>query len=133
VPRPAERTVTYVNSPGLGDPPSLARVGGPLATYPDICFKIDACFLWDRALIDQLAGRALLPHVRGEEGVDTSSGSEGFACVLRARPSSKQASHTGTARSTFGLYQLEGFSPMSRPAMSVTYPLGVNHGVITHE
>jgi hypothetical protein len=35
------RSVSYVNSLGLGDPPSFARVGGRLATYPDMCFKLD--------------------------------------------------------------------------------------------
>jgi L-alanine-DL-glutamate epimerase-like enolase superfamily enzyme len=66
------RPVTYVNSLGLGDPPSFERVGGRLATYPDMCFKIDASFLWDRTLIDQLAGTGAVRTVdfKGQYGMD---------------------------------------------------------------
>jgi len=67
------RLVTYVNSLGLGDPPSFARVGRRLATYPDMCFKIDASFLWDRPLMD-----------KHQSGRWTSRASTGWR---RARPS----------------------------------------------
>jgi L-alanine-DL-glutamate epimerase-like enolase superfamily enzyme len=71
----APRPVTYVNSLGLGDPPSLAQVGGRLATYPDMCFKVDASFLWDRALIDQLAATGAVRTVdfKGQYGMDTGT------------------------------------------------------------
>ncbi len=66
------RPVTYVNSLGLGDPPSFARVGRRLATYPGMCFKIDASFLWDRALIEQLAATGAVQTVdfKGQYGMD---------------------------------------------------------------
>jgi L-alanine-DL-glutamate epimerase-like enolase superfamily enzyme len=69
------RPVTYVNSLGLGDPPSFAHVGGRLATYPDMCFKIDASFLWDRALIDELAATGAVRTVdfKGQYGMDTGT------------------------------------------------------------
>jgi hypothetical protein len=66
------RPVTYVNSLGLGDPPSFAHVGARLAAYPDMCFKIDASFLWDRALMDRLAGTGAVRTVdfKGQYGMD---------------------------------------------------------------
>jgi len=69
------RPVTYVNSLGLGDPPSFARVGGRLATYPDMRFKVDASFLWDRALIDQLAATGAVRTVdfKGQYGMETGT------------------------------------------------------------
>ncbi|HEY4348758.1 MAG TPA: hypothetical protein VGM80_14335 [Gaiellaceae bacterium] len=69
------RPVTYVNSLALGDPPSFAHVSGRLATYPDMCFKIDASFLWDRGLIDQLAATRAVRTVdfKGQYGMDTGT------------------------------------------------------------
>jgi hypothetical protein len=66
------RPVTYVNSVRLGDPPSFARVGARLATYPDTRFKVDASFLWDRALIEQLAATGAVRTVdfKGQYGMD---------------------------------------------------------------
>jgi L-alanine-DL-glutamate epimerase-like enolase superfamily enzyme len=66
------RPVTYVNSLGLGDPPSFACVGGRLVTYPEMCFKIDAGFLWDRALMEQLAATGAVRTVdfKGQYGLD---------------------------------------------------------------
>src|SRR3954470_20462916 len=69
------RRVTYVNSLGLGDPPSFAHVGRRLATYPDVCFKIDASFLWDRDLIDQLAATGAVRTVdfKRQYGLETGT------------------------------------------------------------
>ena len=69
------RPVTYVNSLGLGDPPSFALLGGRLATYPDMRFKLDASFLWDRALIEQLAATGAVRTVdfKGQYGMDTGT------------------------------------------------------------
>jgi hypothetical protein len=66
------RPVTYVNSLGLGDPPQFATLGGRLAAYPDMCFKVDASFLWDRALIDRLAATGAVRTVdfKGQYGLD---------------------------------------------------------------
>jgi hypothetical protein len=71
----APRPVTYVNSLGLGDPPSFALLGGRLATYPEMRFKIDASFLWDRALIEQLAATGAVRTVdfKGQYGLDTGT------------------------------------------------------------
>jgi hypothetical protein len=69
------RPVTFVNSLGLGDPPSFARVGGRLATYPDMRFKVDASHLWERDLIERLAGTGAVRTVdfKGQYGMDTGT------------------------------------------------------------
>ena len=69
------RPITYVNSLGLGDPPSFAPVGQRLATYPEMRFKIDASFLWDRALIERLAATGAVRTVdfKGQYGMDVGT------------------------------------------------------------
>jgi L-alanine-DL-glutamate epimerase-like enolase superfamily enzyme len=69
------RPVRYVNSLGLGDPPSFANFGRRLNTYPDMRFKIDASFLWDRALIERLAATGAVRTVdfKGQYGMDTGT------------------------------------------------------------
>jgi L-alanine-DL-glutamate epimerase-like enolase superfamily enzyme len=69
------RPVTYVNSLGLGDPPSFALVEERLAAYPGTRFKIDASFLWDRALIEQLAATGAVRTVdfKGQYGMDAGT------------------------------------------------------------
>src|SRR5262249_61758086 len=42
------RPVSYVNSLGLGDPPSFAHVGGRPAAHPEMCLTVEARLLWDR-------------------------------------------------------------------------------------
>jgi hypothetical protein len=66
------RPVTYVNSLGLGDPPSFAHVGRRLTTYPEMRFKVDASFLWDRALVERLAATGAVRTVdfKGQYGMD---------------------------------------------------------------
>ena len=82
------RPVTYVNSLGLGDPPSFARLGGRLATYPDMCFKIDASFLWDRPLIDQLAATGAIQTVdfKGQYGMDVGTPEQMLAMYTTVIP-----------------------------------------------
>ncbi|HEX4519760.1 MAG TPA: hypothetical protein VH063_09295 [Gaiellaceae bacterium] len=69
------RPVTFVNSLGLGEPPSFALVGDRLARYPDLQFKIDASYLWDRALIDELAATGAIRTVdfKGQYGLGTGT------------------------------------------------------------
>jgi len=49
------RPLRFVNSLGLGDPPSTDTVHRRLARYPDIHFKLDAAAAWDLALCRDLA------------------------------------------------------------------------------
>jgi L-alanine-DL-glutamate epimerase-like enolase superfamily enzyme len=48
------RPVSFVVSMGLGSPPSLERVHGWLALYPDLRFKLDATSEWDDELVAEL-------------------------------------------------------------------------------
>ena len=72
------RPVTYVNSLGLGDPPSFAHVGQRLATYPEMRFKIDASFLSGTAPSSSGSRR------RAPSGRSTSRATTGWTS---ARPS----------------------------------------------
>jgi hypothetical protein len=97
------RPVTYVNSLGLGDPPSFARVGGRLANYPDMCFKIDASFLWDRALMDQLAATGAVRTVdfKGQYGMDIGTTEQMLAmytAVIECFPGALLDIHTTSPR-----------------------------------
>lgn len=49
------RPVRFVNSLGLGDPPSFATVGRRLERYPGLRFKLDAQASWPAALIAEVA------------------------------------------------------------------------------
>jgi L-alanine-DL-glutamate epimerase-like enolase superfamily enzyme len=50
------RPVTYVNSLGLGDPPSAESVLRRLERYPRLRFKLDAAVAWTPEVIAALAG-----------------------------------------------------------------------------
>jgi hypothetical protein len=50
------RPVTYVVSMRLGEPPTLDRVKGWLALYPDLRFKLDATSDWTDELVAELRG-----------------------------------------------------------------------------
>jgi hypothetical protein len=50
------RPLTYVVSMRLGEPPSLEKVEGWLALYPDLRFKLDATSDWTDALVEELRG-----------------------------------------------------------------------------
>jgi hypothetical protein len=48
--------VTFVVSPGLGDPPSAEPLRRRLALYPDLRFKLDPASEWTDELVHELAG-----------------------------------------------------------------------------
>lgn len=49
------RPVRFVNSLGLGDPPSFQTIADRLASYPALRFKLDAVAAWTPELMDDLA------------------------------------------------------------------------------
>jgi L-alanine-DL-glutamate epimerase-like enolase superfamily enzyme len=49
------RPLRFVNSLGLGDPPSTDTIHRRLGRYPDVHFKLDAAAAWDLALCQDLA------------------------------------------------------------------------------
>jgi hypothetical protein len=49
------RPVTFVVSPGLGDPPSVEALRRRLELYPELRFKLDAASDWTDELVHELA------------------------------------------------------------------------------
>jgi L-alanine-DL-glutamate epimerase-like enolase superfamily enzyme len=63
--------VRFVNSLGLGDPPSLATIGRRLARYPDLRFKLDAQASWPASLIAEVAATGAVDVIdfKGRYGI----------------------------------------------------------------
>jgi L-alanine-DL-glutamate epimerase-like enolase superfamily enzyme len=64
--------VRFVNSLGLGDPPSSATIGRRLERYPDLRFKLDAQPSWSASLIAEVAetGRVDVIDFKGRYGIE---------------------------------------------------------------
>ncbi len=64
--------VRFVNSLGLGDPPSLATIGRRLEHYPDLRFKLDAQPSWSASLIAQVAATGTVDVIdfKGRYGIE---------------------------------------------------------------
>ena len=58
------RPITYVNSLGLGDPPSADTILERLERYPGLRFKLDAAVTWTPEIVEALAGHRRRPHDR---------------------------------------------------------------------
>ena len=50
------RPLRFVNSLGLGDPPSAATIARRVERYPSIGFKLDAAPSWTASIVEELAG-----------------------------------------------------------------------------
>ncbi len=61
----------FVNSLGLGDPPSVDGIAQRLARYPSVGFKIDADAKWTPKIVAELAGLACVQTVdfKGRYGI----------------------------------------------------------------
>ena len=66
------RPVRFVNSLGLGDPPSFATLGRRLERYPALRFKLDAQASWSASLIAEIAatGAVDLIDFKGRYGIE---------------------------------------------------------------
>ena len=66
------RPLRFVNSLGLGDPPSTDTIHRRLARYPDVHFKLDAAAAWDLALCEDLAATNAVEVVdfKGQYGME---------------------------------------------------------------
>jgi hypothetical protein len=64
--------VRFVNSLGLGDPPSFEPIARRLERHPGLRFKLDATTGWTSALIDELAatGAVEIIDFKGHYGLD---------------------------------------------------------------
>jgi hypothetical protein len=68
------RPLRFVNSLGLGDPPTFETLEKRLATYPGLHFKIDADARWSPELIDALAATGAVDIVdfKGRYGLEVA-------------------------------------------------------------
>jgi L-alanine-DL-glutamate epimerase-like enolase superfamily enzyme len=66
------RPVRFVNSLGLGDPPSAALIADRFARHPTIGFKLDAAASWDAGIVAELAGLGCVATVdfKGRYGLE---------------------------------------------------------------
>jgi L-alanine-DL-glutamate epimerase-like enolase superfamily enzyme len=67
------RPVTFVNSLGLGDPPTFDPIRNRLATHDGLRFKLDAVPAWTSELIDEVAatGAVEIIDFKGHYGLET--------------------------------------------------------------
>jgi L-alanine-DL-glutamate epimerase-like enolase superfamily enzyme len=65
--------VRFVNSLGLGKPPSFDPIAGRLAARPDLRFKLDVTSEWPPELIDEVAatGAVEIVDFKGHYGLET--------------------------------------------------------------
>lgn len=68
------RPLRFVNSLGLGDPPTFETLQARLALYPGLHFKVDADARWSVELIDALAacGAAEIIDFKGRYGLEVA-------------------------------------------------------------
>jgi L-alanine-DL-glutamate epimerase-like enolase superfamily enzyme len=66
------RPLTFVNSLGLGDPPSTATIHRRRARYPDVSFKLDSAAAWTLAICEDLAATGAVEVVdfKGQYGME---------------------------------------------------------------
>jgi len=85
------RALRFVNSLGVGEPPSAEPVTRRRALYPDLRFKLDATASWDRALVAELAATGAVDVVDfkghyGQEVPDVAALARMYGLVLEAFP-----------------------------------------------
>jgi L-alanine-DL-glutamate epimerase-like enolase superfamily enzyme len=68
----ASRPVRFVNSLGLGEPPSFSTIGRRLARYPRLRFKLDAQPSWPASLIAEVAATDAIDVIdfKGRYGIE---------------------------------------------------------------
>ena len=66
------RPVRFVNSLGLGEPPTFDPIARRLERHPDLRFKLDATAAWPPALIDEVAatGAVEIVDFKGQYGLE---------------------------------------------------------------
>jgi L-alanine-DL-glutamate epimerase-like enolase superfamily enzyme len=85
------RPVRFVNSLGLGDPPSFDTLQARLAGYPALRFKLDADARWTPELVDALAATGAVDIVdfKGQYGLEVADEAllaAMYECVLERLP-----------------------------------------------
>jgi hypothetical protein len=85
------RPLRFVNSLGLGDPPSVATIVSRVERYPSVGFKVDAAPSWTPEIVEELAGLRCVETVdfKGRYGLEVEDEAALFAmyrAVLDAFP-----------------------------------------------
>jgi L-alanine-DL-glutamate epimerase-like enolase superfamily enzyme len=86
------RPVRFVNSLGLGDPPSAAGIAARFARNPTVGFKLDAAAAWNEAIVAELAALGCVETVdfKGRYGLEVEDEAAlvaMYGVVLAAFPS----------------------------------------------
>ena len=78
--------VRFVNSLGLGDPPTFDPIARRLEVHPGLRFKLDVTWEWSQALMDEVAatGAVEIVDFKGHYGLDTGELPELLAMYERA-------------------------------------------------
>jgi hypothetical protein len=68
----AMQPLRFVNSLGLGDPPSVATIAQRVSRYPSVGFKLDAAPSWTASIVEELARLRCVETVdfKGRYGMD---------------------------------------------------------------
>ena len=94
------RPLRFVNSLGLGDPPSTDTIHRRLARYPDVRFKLDAAAAWTLAICEDLAATGAVDVVdfKGQYGmeVEDAAGARAPCTSACSRRSPTRSSRTRT-------------------------------------
>jgi hypothetical protein len=94
LPEVLERPVSplrFVNSLGLGEPPSAAGIARRVALYPSVGFKLDAAAAWNQTIVDELVALGCVETVdfKGRYGLpieDEAALVEMYRVVLASFP-----------------------------------------------
>jgi hypothetical protein len=80
------RPVTFVNSLGLGDPPTFEPLARRLEVHPGLRFKLDVVPAWSQDLMDEVAatGAVEIVDFKGHYGLETGELPELLAMYERA-------------------------------------------------
>ena len=80
------KPLTFVNSLGLGDPPTFEPLARRLGVHPGLRFKLDVVPAWSQALMDEVAatGAVEIVDFKGHYGMETGELPELLAMYERA-------------------------------------------------
>ena len=82
----APRPLRFVNSLGLGDPPTFDPIARRLEHHPDLRFKLDVTPAWTQELMDEVAatGAVEILDFKGQYGLEIGEPAELLAMYERA-------------------------------------------------
>ena len=93
------RPVRFVNSLGLGDPPSFDAIARRLARYPELRFKLDADPRWTPDLMDELVVTDAVGSAMSSSKTPTTSpaSTSSLPPTCSASPTTRQSTRPATS------------------------------------